>query len=149
MIGPFRLLGIAEEYTCSLLLPPFGSSANGFSPFYADGIIDVSVAMYSDKRGFLWEYSPCWRLRVMTTVAADVEDFILEVNYSYSYDDDGESGFVRAMQRLPLRQMDVSSCSTGRVPNDALLYRYYGDDSVPFSIVCYYFTLPNSSFYPL
>lgn len=149
MIGPFRLLGIAEEYTCSSLLPPFCSSVNNFSSFYADGIIDASVAMYSDKRGFSRKYPPCWRLRVTTTMAEDIENIILEVNYSYSYDDDVGSGFVKAMQRLPLRQMDVSSCGVGPAPNDALLFRYYGDENVPFTIMCICFALPNSNFYPL
>lgn len=149
MIGPFRLLGIAEEYTCSLLLPPFGSSTNSLAPFYADGNIDASVAMYSDKIGFFVQHSPCWRLRVIIPASANAENIILEVNYSYCYDDGASSGYVKAMQRLPLRAMDATACRVGRGVNGAVLCRNYSDESVPFSIICLGFTLKEENFYPL
>ena len=149
IIGPFRLLGVAEEYVCSLLLPPFGSALHSYAPYYADGIIDASVVMYSDKMGFFMQHSPCWRLRVITPISANVENIILEVNYSYCYDDGCCSGYVKAMQRLPLRAMDAMEYRVGGNSNGTMLYRYNGDDSVPFSIVCLSFMLPKGNFHPL
>ena len=146
LLGPFRLHGVVEEYTCCLLLPPFCSSVNNFQSLYSDGFVDAAVAMYSDRRGFFAEHSPCWRLRVMTTAGADVENIILEVNYSYFYEDaGGNSGFVEAMQRLPLRAM-------AKIEGDGVrgtTFYYHGDDSVPFSVVCLCFASPPGKFYPL
>lgn len=150
MIGPFRLYGGADEHTYSSLLPPFCSSASNFLPLYSDGIVDATVTMYSDKIGFFAEHSPCWRLRVMTAADTDVENLILEVNYSYYYEDSGgNNGYVKAMQRLPLRMMNVSTHSLGRNFPESLLYSFYGDESVPFSIVCLCFTFPKGDFYSL
>lgn len=149
MIGPFRLLGVAEEYIYSQLLPPFGSSLNTLTPYYADGLMDVSVAMYSDKLGFFEEHQPCWRLRVVTPAVADIQNLILEVNYSYCYDDANGSGYVNAMQRLPLRAMEVSVHGVGSTLRETSFYRYSNDDTLPFSIVCLSFMLPEKKFYPL
>ena len=149
MIGPFRLLGVAEEYVCSLLLPPFGSSLRSIAPYCSDGFMDASVAMYYDKLGFFEECQPCWRLRVVTPAPADIQNLILEVNYSYCYDDASGSGYVNAMQRLPLRAMDAAGHRAGGNRSGAVLYRYNGDDSVPFSIVCLSFLLAGEEFYPL
>ena len=149
MIGPFRLLGVAEEHIYSQLLPPFGSSLKTLAPYYADGFMDASVAMYYDKLGFFEECQPCWRLRVVTPAATDVQNLILEVNYSYCYDDASGSGYVKAMQRLPLRAMDAVVCGVGRNLNGAMLLRHCSDDSVPFSIVCLSFMLPKENFHPL
>ncbi len=149
MIGPFRLHGVPEKYTCSSLLSPFCSSANAFSPFYDDGFVDKVVSMYSDKVGFFRKHSPCWRLRVLTTAVTDIDNLILEVNYSYYYEGDGNNGSVRAMQRLPLRAMEVSACRTESGVPEALFYCYYGDDSMPFSVLCVCFMLPDDNYYPL
>ncbi len=147
MIGPFRILGTAEEYICSLLLPPFGSLTNSFSPFYPDGIIDASVTMYSDKQGFFAEHPPCWRLRVVAPATVEIENIILEVNYSYCFDNGSGSGIVKAMQRLPLRSMDVTTFSTGRNLCEKILYK--SDESVPFSIVCVCYILSKRTFSPV
>ena len=147
MIGPFRLLGTVEEYTYSQLFSPFCSSIYNFSPLYADGFIDTSVAMYSDKRGFFVEHPPCWRLRVVTSSVTNVENLILEINYSYCYDDDRGSGYVKAMQRLPLQTMTATTCGVGRNLCETILYS--SDESVPFSIVCVCYTLSKRNFYPL
>ena len=149
MVGPFRLLGVPEKYTCfSLLLPPFSSSICGISSYYTDGFTDTVVAMYSDKRGFFREYSPCWRLRIATNIAINVDNLMLEVNYSYYYDD-GNKGFVKAMQRLPLRTMAVSACMADCDVPETLLYSCRGDENMPFSIVCLSFMLPINKYYPL
>jgi hypothetical protein len=152
-IGPFRLHGIAEEYTCSMLLPPLASSINSLTSFYTNGFIDASVAMYRGEIGFFTEYSPCWRLQVTAPSSANVEDVILEINYSYFYDEGGCSGFVKAMQRLPLRAMEVSVHGVGNSFQDRSVYSYRADENVPFSIVCLCFTLPDTKkllkFYPL
>lgn len=153
MIGPFRLLGIDEEYTCSVLLPPFASSINSLASFYTNGFVDASVAMYRDEIGFFTEYSPCWRLQVTAPSSANVENVILEINYSYFYDEGGCSGFVKAMQRLSLRAMEVSVHGVGNSFQDRSVYSYRADENVPFSIVCLCFTLPDTKkllkFYPL
>lgn len=147
MIGPFRLLGIDEEYTCSMLLPPFASSINSLASFYTNGFVDASVAMYRDEIGFFTEYSPCWRLQVTAPSSANVENLILEINYSYYYDDDRGSGYVKAMQRLPLRAMGATTCRVGRNLSEIILYN--SDESVPFSIVCLCYILSKRNFYPL
>ena len=146
-IGPFRLHGIAEEYTCSMLLPPFASSINSLASFYTNGFVDASVAMYRSEIGFFTEYSPCWRLQVTAPSSANVEDVILEINYSYYYDDDRGSGYVKAMQRLPLRAMGATTCRVGRNLSEIILYN--SDESVPFSIVCLCYILSKRNFYPL
>ena len=149
MIGPFRLHGVVEERTLSTLLPPYSSSQSAFSSFYTDGFVDTSVAVYSDKSGFFRESPSCWRLRVATSAATDVDDLVLEINYSYRYGDEGGSGLVTAMQRLPLRAMNVTACRVGHNLPEALLYTHYADECVPFSIVCLCFVLSGDDFRPL
>ena len=149
MIGPFKLYEGAEEYPCSSLLPPFCFSGHSFLSLYDDDFVERAVAVYSDKNGFFREYSPCWRLRVLTAAATDVDNLVLEINYSYRYAVDGDDGCVTAMQRLPLREMNVVTCGVGHKLPDARLYTYYGDEGVPFSIVCLCFTLPSRDFRPL
>ena len=149
VIGPFRLHGVVEERTLSTLLPPYSSSQNAFFSFYPDGFVDAAVAVYSDKSGFYRESPPCWRLRVTTSAATDVNDLVLEINYSYRYGDDGNDGLVTAMQRLPLRAMNVAACRVGHNLPEALLYTHRADECVPFSIVCICFVLSGHDFRPL
>ena len=147
MIGPFRLYGAVGEYECATLLPPFCSPLNNFSSICFDGAVDASVAVYSDRMGFFREYSPCWRLRVVTAAATEVDSLVLEVNYSYRYGDDGNDGFVTAMQRLPL--CGFSTFAGGECASGVRLCSFAADDSLPFSIVCLFFTHRRSDFRPL
>ncbi len=149
VIGPFRLHGVVEGRTLSTLLPPYSSSQNAFYSFYPDGFVDAAVTVYSDKGGFFRESSPCWRLRVTTTADTAVDDLVLEINYSYRYGDDGNDGMVTAMQRLPLRAMNVAAYRVGHNLPEALLYTHYADECVPFSIVCLCFVLSGNEFRPL
>ena len=149
VIGPFRLHGIAEECTCTMLLPPFCTPANNFLNYLGDSYVSASVAMYSDKIGFFKEYSPCWRLRVVTAADVDVGNLFLEVNYSYNFDDKGNVGFVQAMQRIPITVTTVSSYGVEHNIPEILFYGCSCDDSLPFSIVCLCFPLSNREFYPL
>ena len=147
MIGPFRLHGAVGEYTCASLLPPFCSPLNGFPTFVADEFGDASVAVYSDRLGFFREHSPCWRLRVLTNVATEVDSLVLEVNYSYRYGDEGNDGFVTAMQRLPL--CGFYAFGAGQSAPEVRLCSFPADDSLPFSIVCLLFTHRLGDFRPL
>ena len=147
MIGPFRLYGAVGEYECATLLPPFCSPLNGFPAFSTDEFGDASVAVYSDRLGFFREHSPCWRLRVLTNVATEIDSLVLEVNYSYCYGDDGNDGFVTAMQRLPL--CGFSAFGAGQSAPEVRLCSFPADDSLPFSIVCLLFTHRLGDFRPL
>lgn len=139
IVGPFRLLGVDEEFTCSSLIAPFRSFLNGFTIFNSGSEVNDVVALYSDVYGFNNDTSPCWRFYVVTKGCNLTGNLRLEVNYSYFYSDGCNIGRVDGMQRLPF---DIS----GKIIDEAkcgipFFYKLSTDENLPFSVACVCFAM--------
>ena len=142
MIGPIRVIGVDDMHTLSSFVAPYKSLFNNFMTFNVNdgGTTEDVVTIYSDKCGFFVEYSPCWRFYVVTSGQISVDELLLEINYSYFYESDTDSGFMKCMERLPLSEANLYSM-------DRMSCKYvFDDENLPFSIICICFSMQYSNF---
>lgn len=137
-LGPLRLIGTDDETTFCTMVAPFASHHVGALSLHRGVSDERVVVMYAAGRGFSLPHPACWRFYTISERPEKECGLMLEINYSYKFDDAMGSGWVEGMERLPL-------CGFP----DAVPVKL-SDETLPFSVICIFIrdfsTSFNSSF---
>lgn len=124
MLGPVRVVGAEEEMVFCSLLAPYVSSLYGYT-MLRPGVSDERVVpMYASASGLSRLHPACWRFCMLSARLDADNELLLEVNYSYEFENASGRGIVEGVERLPL-------CGFPDVP----LIRFSNAD-MPFTVVC-------------
>ena len=124
MLGPVRVVGAEEEMVFCSLLAPYVSSLYGYTMLRPGASDERVVPMYASASGFSRLHPACWRFCMLSARLDADNELLLEVNYSYEFENASGRGIVEGVERLPL-------CGIPDVP----LIRFSNAD-MPFTVVC-------------
>ena len=124
MLGPVRVIGADEESVSCTLIAPYVSSLYGCTMLRPGASDERVVSMYASTPGFSRLHPACWRFCVLSARPDADNELLLEINYSYEFENASGRGVVEGVERLPLYGFP-----------DTPLMRFSNTD-MPFTVVC-------------